>query len=57
MSKRQQAQVASGRIFDEKCGVQGKSQGSYLSGSDCGDFSQLPHLSQKANAKHTKSGF
>lgn len=33
------------KIFDEKCGLQGKSQGSYLSGDLC-DFSQLPHLSQ-----------
>ncbi|MDL0081534.1 alanine--tRNA ligase [Helicobacter sp. XJK30-2] len=35
------------KIFDEKCGLQGKSQGSYLSGELC-DFSQLPHLSQNA---------
>ena len=36
------------RIVDEKCGLQGKSQGSYLSGNDRRDFSQLPHLSQQA---------
>ena len=33
---------------DEKCGLQGKSQGSYLSGDLC-DFSQLPHLSRKTS--------
>ncbi|WP_317371548.1 FAD-dependent oxidoreductase [Helicobacter canis] len=36
------------RIVDEKCGLQGKSQGSYLSGNDRRDFSQLSHLSQQA---------
>ncbi|WP_231900346.1 hypothetical protein [Helicobacter cinaedi] len=36
------------KIFDEKCGLQGKSQGGYLKGNDRRDFSQLPHLSQKA---------
>ena len=36
------------KIFDEKCGLQEKSQGSYLSGNDRRDFSPLPHLSQKA---------
>ena len=36
------------KILSEKCGVQGKSQGSYLSGNDRSDFSQLPHLSPKA---------
>ena len=35
------------KILSEKCGLQGKSQGSYLSGDLC-DFSQLPHLSPKA---------
>ena len=43
-------QVGDSRIFDEKCGLQGKSQGSYLKGNDCRDFSQLPHLSQKAKS-------
>lgn len=43
------------KIFDEKCGLQGKSQGSYLSGNDRGDFSQLPHLSQKAELQHKDS--
>ena len=36
------------KILSEKCGLQGKSQGSYLSGNDRSDFSQLPHLSPKA---------
>lgn len=36
------------KICDEKCGLQGKSQGSYLKGNDCSDFLQLPHLSHKA---------
>ncbi|MDL0079102.1 FAD-dependent oxidoreductase [Helicobacter zhangjianzhongii] len=36
------------RIVDEKCGLQEKSQGSYLSGNDRRDFLQLPHLSQQA---------
>lgn len=36
------------RIVDDKCGLQEKSQGSYLSGNDRRDFSQLPHLSQQA---------
>ncbi len=36
------------KILSEKCGLQGKSQGSYLKGNDCSDFSQLPHLSPKA---------
>ena len=34
--------------MSEKCGLQGESQGSYLSGNDRSDFSQLPHLSPKA---------
>ena len=42
------------RICDEKCGLQGKSQGSYLSGSDRRDFSQLPHLSRKAESTSQK---
>ena len=37
------------KILDEKCGLQGKSQGSYLSG-DLWDFSPLPHLSSKAES-------
>ena len=36
------------KIFDEKCGLQEKSQGSLLNINDRRDFSQLPHLSQKA---------
>ncbi len=36
------------KIFDEKCGLQGKHKGSYLSGNDPKCFSPLPHLSQKA---------
>ena len=38
------------RICDEKCGLQGKSQGSYLGGNDRRDFSPLPHLSRKAES-------
>ncbi|WP_258552158.1 hypothetical protein [Helicobacter canis] len=38
------------RIFDEKCGLQGQSQRSYLSGNDCSDCPPLPHLSQKAKS-------
>ncbi|WP_299326736.1 hypothetical protein [uncultured Helicobacter sp.] len=38
------------RICDEKCGLQGKSQGSYLDGNDRRDFSPLPHLSRKAES-------
>ena len=41
-----QGEAAAG--FFSKCGLQGKSQGSYLEGNDCRDFSQLPHLSPKA---------
>ena len=37
------------KILDEKCGLQGKSQGSYLSG-DLWDFSQFPHFSLKAES-------
>ena len=40
---------------DEKCGLQGKSQGSYLSGSDRSDFSQLPHLSRKTESTSKKT--
>ena len=36
------------KISDEKCGLQGKHEGSYLSGNDPKCFSPLPHLSQKA---------
>lgn len=35
---------------DEKCGLQGKSQGSYLSGSECSDFSQPPQIPRKAES-------
>ena len=38
------------KILDEKCGLQGKSQGSYLDGNDRSDFSPLPHLSSKAES-------
>ena len=38
------------KILDEKCGLQGKSQGSYLSGNDRSDFSPLPHFSLKAES-------
>ncbi len=38
------------RICDEKCGLQGQSQRSYLSGNDCSDCPPLPHLSQKAKS-------
>ncbi len=38
------------RILDEKCGLQGKSQGSYLDGNDRRDFSPLPHFSLKAGS-------
>nr|WP_317403211.1 thiamine pyrophosphate-dependent enzyme [uncultured Helicobacter sp.] len=36
------------KIVSEKCGLQGKSQGSYLRGNDRRDFSQPPHLSPQA---------
>nr|WP_317403092.1 fatty acid--CoA ligase family protein [uncultured Helicobacter sp.] len=47
---RESANLESGnsKIVSEKCGLQGKSQGSYLSGNDRSDFSQLPHLSPQA---------
>ena len=38
------------KILDEKCGLQGKSQGSYLDGNDRRDFSPLPHFSLKAES-------
>ncbi len=43
------------RICDEKCGLQGQSQRSYLSGNDCSDCPPLPHLSRKANAQTSNS--
>ncbi|WP_258552156.1 hypothetical protein [Helicobacter canis] len=43
-------QAKDSRIFDEKCGLQGKSQRSYLSGNDCSDCPPLPHLSRKAKS-------
>ena len=42
------------KILDEKCGLQGKSQGSYLGGNDCRDFSPLPHFSLKAESPQQK---
>ena len=45
------------KILDEKCGLQGKSQGSYLSGSDRRDFSPLPHFSLKAESPQEKPLF
>ncbi|ETD27567.1 hypothetical protein [Helicobacter canis] len=42
------------KILDEKCGLQGKSQGSYLSGNDRRDFSPLPHFSLKAESPQQK---
>ena len=45
------------KILSEKCGLQGKSQGSYLEGNDCRDFSQLPHLSPKAELQSTQASF
>ncbi|ETD27690.1 glycosyltransferase family 4 protein [Helicobacter canis] len=42
------------KILDEKCGLQGKSQRSYLSGNDCRDFSPLPHFSLKAESPQAK---
>ena len=41
------------KILDEKCGLQGKSQGSYLDG-DLWDFSPLPHFSLKAESPQVK---
>ena len=45
------------KILDEKCGLQGKSQGSYLSGSDRRDFLPLPHFSLKAESLQEKPLF
>ena len=42
------------KILDEKCGLQGKSQGSYLSGNDRRAFVQLPHFSLKAESPQAK---
>ena len=42
------------KILDEKCGLQGKSQRSYLSG-DLWDFSPLPHFSLKAESPQVDS--
>ena len=47
--------LSDSKILDEKCGLQGKSQGSYLSGSDRRDFSPLPHLSSKAQSPQVDS--
>ena len=49
--------LSDSKILDEKCGLQGKSQGSYLDGNDCRDFSQLPHLSSKAQSPQVDSTF
>lgn len=43
------------RSFFSKCGLPEKSQGSYLEGNDRRDFSQLPHLSQKAELPKRKT--
>ena len=40
------------KIVSEKCGLQGKSQGSLLNINDRSDFSQLPHLSPQAELPH-----
>ena len=42
------------KILDEKCGLQGKSQGSYLDGNDRRDFSPLLHFSLKAELPQAK---
>ncbi len=59
-----QADSSNSKIFDEKtrqsrsffskCGLQGKSQGSYLKGNDRSDFSQLTHLSPQAELQNNK---
>ena len=59
-----QADSSNSKIFDEKtrqsrsffskCGLQGKSQGSYLEGNDRRDFSPTPHLSPKAELQNNK---
>ena len=46
--------LSDSKILDEKCGLQGKSQRSYLSGNDCRDFSPLPHFSLKAESPQAK---
>ncbi|KAA8710047.1 carbamoyl-phosphate synthase large subunit [Helicobacter canis] len=54
---RQSAQTptpSDSKILDEKCGLQGKSQGSYLDGNDRRDFSPLPHFSLKAESPQVK---
>ncbi|TLE03797.1 hypothetical protein LS77_008085 [Helicobacter bilis] len=43
------------RSFFSKCGLQGKSQGSYLKGNYRRDFSQLPHLSPQAELLKRKT--
>ncbi|MDL0079065.1 hypothetical protein [Helicobacter zhangjianzhongii] len=48
-------QAKDSRIFDEKCGLQGQSQESYLSGNDCSDCPPLSHLSQKAKSTSQRS--
>ncbi|MDL0079256.1 glycosyltransferase family 2 protein [Helicobacter zhangjianzhongii] len=42
------------KILDEKCGLQGQSQGSYLSGNECSDCPPLPHFSLKAESPQAK---
>ena len=42
------------KIVDEKCGLQAKAQGSYLSGNDRRAFVQLPHFSLKAESPQAK---
>ena len=42
------------KILDEKCGLQAKAQGSYLSGNDRRAFVQLPHFSLKAESPQAK---
>ena len=46
--------LSDSKILDEKCGLQGKSQRSYLSG-DLWDFSPLPHFSLKAESPQVDS--
>ena len=43
-----QANSSNSKIVSEKCGLQGKSQGSLLNANDRRDFSQLPYLSPQA---------
>ena len=42
------------KILDEKCGLQGQSQGSYLGGNECSDCPPLPHFSLKAESPQAK---